>query len=346
MWTRHIFTLQRHKFLRQLSVTSKICPLKLRTYASIITRLIYHSYFRLTLQLKKVEGSVPICWLIKKEARWNTSVWADKLPVIVMEISCGSNVVPSITAHSALCGPVSWGCNITTSIELIDHGTGVYRLGSHHWENHIPSLILWIPYYTSSFKHISIWIVMHDLWTQMVKCHRSSCGMLRQNSNNGCRGLRRILICGVVCSATALNSKWCNTAVTGLAWLRWVWALAVCLQLLWLLMVDIMLCRRKQNCVALAIKRRHDFMMLLLRWRVWRLHNQTSWKWLSGTIGRLLRTVWRIHECDLRSTLSMRRRRFLLNYLWWNLLNTVLVMLRDKGLRSPCLWLMMLSRHL
>jgi hypothetical protein len=129
----------------------------------------------------------------------------------------------------------------------------------------------------------------------------------------------------------------CGLAV----WLQLLWllmldimlcGLAVWLQLLWLLMLDITLCGRKQNCVALAIKRRHDFMMLLLRRRVWRLHDQTSLKWLGGSTGRLLRRVWRIHECDLRSALGMRRRRFLLNNLLLNLLNTVLLLLRGRGL--------------
>jgi hypothetical protein len=57
-------------------------------------------------------------------------------------------------------------------------------------------------------------------------------------------------------------------------WLQLLWLLMldivlcrlpVWLHLLRLLVLDIALCRRKQNRVALAEKRRHNFMVLLLR---------------------------------------------------------------------------------
>ena len=53
-------------------------------------------------------------------------------------------------------------------------------------------------------------------------------------------------------------------------------ALVVCLQRLWLLLLDIMISHWKQNRVSLAIKRMGDFMMLLLQRRVWRLSSHTS----------------------------------------------------------------------
>lgn len=244
-------------------------------------------------------------------------------------------------AHYPLCWPFTWGCYIATNIKLINHG----RLGWCHHRKYL-NLIPWIPYYTGCFNHISKLMIVHSLRSQVMKRHRSSSLRLRQNSNNSCRAVRRVLVRGAIGLPISLNRIRCNTAMTGLAWLRTV-ALAVWLQWLrLLLLLDIMISHWKQNCVALAIKWMGNFMMLMLRRRVWRLHSHTSRNWLRVSIGRLLGTVWRIQGCGLRSTLRVRRRRLLLSHLSRNMLDNVLLLLHHGLLGMPSMGINLLGRHL
>jgi hypothetical protein len=171
---------------------------------------------------KKVEGSVLIVWLIvvKKEARCDGHR-PDKFQTTVhVVIYRGSNNIPKYdcivpyAAHSrgdvTLLPALSLSTMTLESVGWAAVTTGRVSLHS----------IPWIPYYTGCFDHISKWMIVHDLWSQMMKHHWCS-WRLRHNSNNSPRAVRGVLVCGAVR---------CNIAVIGFAVLRWTGTLAVWLQ--------------------------------------------------------------------------------------------------------------------